>query len=179
MTNRADLERLADEIRRSHYGDAWHGSAVSELLADVAPETAAARPIGGAHTIWEIALHIRTWRREVARRLVRRKSGEPEDGDWPAAPGSATTKAPVSVDAWERDRASLAAATDELIAAVRNLSSDELDRPLESTRDPALGTGTTLRAMIHGIPQHDAYHGGQIALLKRAEAGPASRKAKP
>jgi len=34
-------------------------------------------------------------------------------------------------------------------------------------RDAALGSGVTYREMLHGLAQHDAYHSGQIALLKR------------
>ncbi|MGH7727059.1 MAG: DinB family protein [Candidatus Eiseniibacteriota bacterium] len=171
MSDRTDLERLADEVRCSHHGDAWHGSAVEELLADVDHETAALRSIPDAHTIWELALHIRSWRREVARRLAIRKSGTPDEGDYPPTPeGNAAT-----AEAWERDRASLTAATQELIDAIRKFAIDELDRPLDPKRDPALGTGVITRVMIHGVAQHDAYHGGQIALLKKAAAARATK----
>jgi hypothetical protein len=35
---------------------------------------------------------------------------------------------------------------------------------------PALGTGVTVAAMLAGLARHDGYHGGQIAILKRALA---------
>ena len=42
-----------------------------------------------------------------------------------------------------------------------------------SDRNPALGTGVTHRAMVHGVIQHNAYHSGQISLLRRAlRSGP-------
>jgi hypothetical protein len=37
-----------------------------------------------------------------------------------------------------------------------------------SDRDPALGSGVNHRAMVHGLIQHNAYHSGQIALLRKA-----------
>jgi hypothetical protein len=37
-------------------------------------------------------------------------------------------------------------------------------------REPALGTGVTVAAMLAGLAQHNACHGGQIAILKRALA---------
>jgi hypothetical protein len=37
-----------------------------------------------------------------------------------------------------------------------------------SDRDPALGTGATYRGMVNGLVQHNAYHSGQLALLRKA-----------
>ena len=44
---------------------------------------------------------------------------------------------------------------------------------LEAARLDAMVPGQTIsiRAMLHGVVQHDAYHGGQIALLLRAQEG--------
>ena len=44
---------------------------------------------------------------------------------------------------------------------------------LEPTNDPRsrpLGTGVSYYELLHGIVQHDAYHAGQIAILKRVIA---------
>ena len=41
----------------------------------------------------------------------------------------------------------------------------------EPTNDPRsgpLGTGVSYYVLLHGIVQHDVYHSGQIALLKKA-----------
>jgi hypothetical protein len=35
------------------------------------------------------------------------------------------------------------------------------------TRDPALGTGVSFAQTVSGVVQHLAYHGGQIALLRK------------
>jgi hypothetical protein len=43
-----------------------------------------------------------------------------------------------------------------------------LDEPVGMTRDAPLGTGFSYYVMLHGLAQHDAYHTGQIMLLKRA-----------
>jgi len=34
--------------------------------------------------------------------------------------------------------------------------------------DPPLGSGVPFEVMLHGLAQHNAYHAGQIALLRRA-----------
>src|SRR5690348_12583481 len=60
--------RLADQVRRAFEGEAWHGDSVLELLRDVNPRMAAAKPIPNAHSIWELLLHIAAWDRTVIRR---------------------------------------------------------------------------------------------------------------
>jgi hypothetical protein len=35
-------------------------------------------------------------------------------------------------------------------------------------RNAALGTGVSYAAMLAGLVQHDAYHGGQVGLLRKA-----------
>src|SRR5579859_8084280 len=52
---------IADQLRRAFYGEAWHGPALIELLADVDACTAAARPLANAHSIWELVLHVAAW----------------------------------------------------------------------------------------------------------------------
>src|SRR6266446_1439447 len=65
----SETARLADQIRRAFEGDAWHGDSIKELLTGVTAETAAAKPIKDAHSIWELALHIAAWDDAVLRRI--------------------------------------------------------------------------------------------------------------
>ena len=53
-----ESERIAEQLRRAWEGEAWHGPPLKEILAGVTAQQAAARPVGGAHAIWEIVLHI-------------------------------------------------------------------------------------------------------------------------
>ena len=127
-------------------------------------EEAAAHPIPGAHSIWEIVLHMTGWLNEVRRRLGGRPPDMPEKGDWPE-PGE------TSEAAWQRDRSRLEeAVTKSSRHALRSPRGGpgpdgRIDR---RARNPALGTGVTHRAMVNGIVQHNAYHSGQIALLRKA-----------
>ena len=65
----SELQRLEEQLRRSLEGGAWHGPAVLEVLEDVSPEQADAHPIAGAHSIWELVLHLASDYRLVLRRL--------------------------------------------------------------------------------------------------------------
>ena len=64
-----DVEILADQISRAFRGESWHGPSVLEVLAGVSAEDAAAHPIAGAHSIWEIVLHLAGGYTLVLRRL--------------------------------------------------------------------------------------------------------------
>ena len=43
-----------------------------------------------------------------------------------------------------------------------------MDELVGGIRDQAMGSGQTYRQMLHGLLQHDAYHLGQISLIKKA-----------
>ena len=54
-------EAIADSLRRTLTGPMWHGAAVNQLLSGLSAADAACRPIAGAHTIWELVLHMAAW----------------------------------------------------------------------------------------------------------------------
>jgi len=152
--------RLIDQFKRAHDGDPWHGSPVKEILKGVTHDQAARRPPNGAHSIWELVLHMTGWRNEVARRAKGEPAGEPAAGDYPdvGAPTAAR---------WKAALAALDASDANLTTVVRDLSDDDLMKPTNDPRNRPLGTGVTYYELLHGIVQHDAYHGGQIAILKK------------
>lgn len=158
--SRLDADLIIAELRRAHNGDPWHGPSRSALLADVTPAEAFWHPSGGAHSIWETVLHMRSWTREVTRRALGGEPAGPADGDWPVIPD-------CSASAWEESKASLDAAHEELLATVRAIPKSRLAKKVGVTRHAPLGTGISHRAMLHSLAQHDVYHSGQIALLKR------------
>jgi uncharacterized damage-inducible protein DinB len=153
-------DELLDTLRRSFDGDAWHGPAVADAINGVTDVQAARRPPGGAHSIWEITLHIAAWANEVARRLHGHEPAEPEEGDWPVTGGS-----------WREASQRVRTARDRVIRRVEELAESDLDTTVGRTRDPSLGTGFTYAGIIEGLAQHNAYHAGQIMLLRRVLSG--------
>ena len=81
-----EIDRIADQLERAYRGDPWYGPSLRSVLAGIRAEDAARHVIPGAHSIWEIVLHLTGWQREVARRLRDGVCREPAGGDWPAAP---------------------------------------------------------------------------------------------
>jgi uncharacterized damage-inducible protein DinB len=69
---------------------------------------------------------------------------------------------------WQAARAALAQALTNLREQLRRLPDERLDQVVGGERNPALGTGVTVLVMLHGLLQHNTYHLGQIALLRKA-----------
>ena len=151
-----DRRTIAKVLERSVAGDPWHGPSLAALLADVTADEAARRPIPGAHSIVEIVLHVAAWAEEVGARLAGGGPGDPAAGDWP------------SPCPWDEAHARLAAVHAGLLRRVAAFPEERLGERFGGAREPALGTGVTFAEMMIGVAEHNAYHGGQIALLKRA-----------
>ncbi len=153
-----EAERIADQFRRAHEGEAWHGPSLKELLRDVDAGQAAARPVAGAHSILELVLHIAAWERVARRRLegdAAQIYNTPED--WPAG-GDAE-------EAWREALKALEEEDAKLRAAILRLDDSKLDEPIHE------GMSSTY-VTLHGVAQHSLYHAGQIALLKKALGPP-------
>lgn len=151
----SEMERLRDQLRRSIEGSAWHGPALREVLAGVTAEAAAARPIEAAHSIWELVLHVSAWQDAVRRRLASDAAIEltPAE-DWPTVSDSSPSTWQKALDGLERMYL-------ELERDLAALDDRVLDRPVP-------GMGYNVYVMLHGVVQHNLYHAGQIALLKKA-----------
>jgi hypothetical protein len=157
----SEITRLVDQLEREHSGDPWHGSPMLQILEGVDAATAARKPFPETHSIWELVLHVTGWKREVARRTMGAPAAEPANGDWPAV-GEPTEAR------WNAVLDDLNAAHLELISAVHALPEARLFEPTNDPRNRPLGTGVSYYVLLHGAVQHDVYHAGQIALLKRA-----------
>lgn len=156
-----EIESIVDELRHAHDGSPWHGSSRADILRGVTAAGAARRPVPNAHTIWELVLHMAAWTGEVARRTRGHAPRTPLEGDWPASP------AETSDAHWQRAIVGLGDAHTGLVQAVQAFPESRLATRVGDERTPALGTGVTYGAMLRGLAQHDAYHSGQIALLKK------------
>lgn len=146
---------IADQLRRAFYGEAWHGPALIELLADVDACTAAAKPLANIHSIGELVLHIAAWDNAAIVRLSGKKCQPTGSHNFP--PVSKATEA-----AWRKTVAAARRTHDRLVKIVAGLPDSRL-------RDRVPGKRYDFSHMLHGIAQHELYHAGQIAILKKIQ----------
>src|SRR5262245_61760240 len=146
-----EIARIVEQLTEVHDGNAWHGPSVREALEGVSAAGAATRPVGAAHSVWEIVHHMR-----VTDELVRtRLSGEdaPGDDDWP-------TLTDTSEKAWRAAVAGLEKTQQGLRAAASNVPDARLHEKIP-------GQEQTYWQNLLGVMHHDLYHAGQISLLKK------------
>ncbi len=146
------IERILDQLNAAYGGDAWHGSALRQLLEDVTEEEARATPVAGAHSILELVVHVRAWMDAVSERLAGNARELTTEEDW----------SDVTRTSWAAALEELDRAQSRVCDAVARLSADDLDRKVA-------GKPYTTYVLVHGLIQHNLYHAGQIALLKKAK----------
>ena len=148
-----EVARIHDQLVRAYRGEAWHGAPVRDLVDGVNAEQAAHKILPHTHTIWEIVLHISAWQRAVLARLQGREMQLTPDADWPPVPD------PIE-PGWSAALAELEETHRRLADAVAALDDASLERVVP-------GKQYSVYFMLHGVIQHDLYHAGQIAVLRK------------
>jgi uncharacterized damage-inducible protein DinB len=154
----SEASRIADQLRRAFYGDAWHGDSVFEILRGVTAAQAAAHPITNAHSIWELVLHIAAWDGAVRRRMTGVAVKLSGKKNFPPV-------LDTSAAAWTKTLEHARRVHDELVDAVEKFPEKSLNKQVPGKQ----GAHYTFYYMLHGVVQHELYHAGQIALLKRCD----------
>ena len=144
-----DIRRILQAtVEDAYVGKAWHGPSLRGSLRGIIANQAFWRPADARHNIWELVLHCAYWKYAVRRRLLGDRATKfPRKGA-----NFLPTPDPPTEAAWSADLALLGRSHKALIEAIESLPKTKL---LTSART------------IYGVAAHDAYHTGQIQLLKR------------
>jgi len=155
----SETTRIADQLRRAFRGEAWHGPSLLDLLAEITPEQARARPLRSVHSIWDLVLHIDVY----VQAAFDATQGAPmpklfgTERDWPALTDD-------SAEGWFDAQDRLFQNAENLAQAIEKVDEAKL-------RDTVPGRSYDFYYLFHGIVQHSLYHGGQIAILKKTILG--------
>jgi|SRR5271157_2882486 len=137
----------------------WHeahadlSSAVDDFPAELRGRT----PAGMPHSAWQLLEHIRIALWDIVEfcRDTRHKSPPWPEGYWPKAP------APPTDDAWDESVKAIGANLDAMRKLIQDPKQD-LFAPLPG------GSGQTLLREVLLAADHNAYHLGQLVLVRRA-----------
>ncbi|HTZ99471.1 MAG TPA: DinB family protein [Candidatus Aquilonibacter sp.] len=150
----SEVRRILDQMDRAFSGDAWHGPPLMRLLEGVSAEDASKHAVPGAHSIWELVHHIGAWNSIVQHRLLGETVEVTTQRDWPPV-------WEVSDPAWKRAIENLIESRARLRQVAAHLREDQLDEKIGATT-------VSRYEILHGVIQHDLYHAGQIAVLRKA-----------
>jgi uncharacterized damage-inducible protein DinB len=152
---------LSQKLLTVWNGEPWYGSSSSAILKGVTADEALAHPLPGAQSIWETLLHLTAWTEETTSRMTGGESKAPSRGDWPAVKGS-------TQDDWMAAQIELLNARKALLASIEQAHEESLFLQVPKTGETGHGSGATRAGTVSGLADHDVYHLGQIALLKKS-----------
>ena len=151
---------MDDDALRKHVGDLLRSRGAhvgfEEAAADIPPKLRGVRPAGAAHTPWQILEHLRIAQWDILEfsRSAQHVFPDFPDGYWPPS------AAPPDDSAWDR---SVSAFKSDLEAMARLVedSATDLFAPIPH------GEGQTILREALLVADHNAYHIGQLVLLRR------------
>jgi hypothetical protein len=150
----------SDNVLREHLVKLLKGGdahvVFDEAIESLPAELRGKRPEGGEYSPWELLEHLRIAQRDILEfsRDARHKSPKWPEGYWPAKP------APASEKAWEQ---SVREFRDDLNAMCDLVSDQKTDLFAKIPH----GDGQTILREALLTADHNAYHIGQIVLVRR------------
>jgi len=151
----SEVDRILIHYDQVMAGDPWHGDPIARILDGMTAEAAAARPLPGAHSIWEILSHMTFWEGVVTKRLQGQRAGLVEELNFPAMPAATDEN-------WRK-------ALDKFRASNQRFR-EELGKFVPTKLDELSAAGKrTYYEEAQGIIEHHLYHLGQIAMLRKTQ----------
>jgi uncharacterized damage-inducible protein DinB len=152
-----ECKRIAAQLITSIDGKAWYGPSLREILEGVTAEQARAHPIASAHSISEIIAHVDAWVKMYSRAI----EGTPIP-PWPAMPTQVDwpSSNDESEETWQLSLRSFFDNHRKLAQRIEDFGDERLT---------SLVPGRTydFGQLFQTASLHAAYHGGQLALLRR------------
>lgn len=133
---------------------------IASTLKDFPPKLRGRKPKGSPHTPWQLLEHMRLGQWDILRFSVDSKHVSPKwpEGYWPK------TDAPSSDKAWKESVQQFLAGLDAMCDLVRDKKHD-LFAPIPH------GDGQTLLREALLLADHNAYHLGQLVLVRKTLEG--------
>jgi uncharacterized damage-inducible protein DinB len=152
---------LVNRLKDTWHGTPWYGDPSDKILAGITAVEATKKISPDAHSIWQIVLHMTAWTETATARVRGMGSKAPDRGDWPAV-------GETSDAAWSATLEDLAKVRRELIEEINVTHEEELQLHVKNHNPPFGDTGMSRSGTVLGLIEHDIYHLGQVALIKRA-----------
>lgn len=147
-----ETEKIAALFEAFYEGECWIGLNFKQAIEGV-DENLASKSMGeGYNSIWQLVNHLIYWRKTVLIRL-QGISGHPSIPDF-------YQPEHTNQQLWQALLLDFAEVHTELVKLIRQFPEEKLDAP-SPKKDQ------TYYQLLTGCLQHDAYHMGQIILLKK------------
>ena len=146
---------FAEQLKDVYNGEPWFGRSVDEILKETDEGVVFEKP-GNQHSILELLWHMITWKEFTLSRL----RDDPdkslhyfENIDWRTLDHS-------DKSLWQQGLQHFAALHNELVEVMQQQKDELLSKKINERN-------YDFRKLLNGVVQHDIYHLGQIAYLKK------------
>lgn len=138
----------------------WHGGpTLMGALRGVDAVQASWKPAPDRKSIWELALHIAYWNYSV-----RRYFDPSVEKGFTRSPSNFPKVEDPTDENWKKDKFLVSEEHNKLIFAIQSFPESRLGEKTKSKKEWTYGQ------LMMGVTVHDAYHIGQIQLMKRLYA---------
>jgi uncharacterized damage-inducible protein DinB len=146
---------IAEQLKNAYQGEPWFGRSIKEILSEIDIAIVFEKP-KGQHSILELLWHVITWKEFTLSRL-RNDNGKSvqyfEKNDWRQLGHSDKTL-------WQQGLQEFSKLHNELIEVIQQQKDEILSQRVSDKN-------YDFRKLLYGVKEHDIYHLGQIAYIKK------------
>lgn len=149
------LNQYIQQFEAVYRNQPWYGDNLLSVLEDVTDAEAFTRPAPNLKSLAELVAHVIYWRQSLIKRLegdTSFKASMKSEDNWPALVSLKNMGWPALCLQLEQTQQQLL---------------KQLQRHDETVLQEPYRTGTSVQQLIEGVLQHDIYHQGQMALVKK------------
>jgi uncharacterized damage-inducible protein DinB len=152
---RKEIDYIITTLHSILDGEPWYGRPAMKILQEIDPNSIYRKPNENSHSLVELLYHMNTWAEFTLKRLEKIEETDPgafEKADWREIDPSEHT--------WEKALAQFKV-THDLIIEFLGTKDDKFLSEKVDYRE------YNFRFLLNGLIQHDVYHIGQIAYVKK------------
>jgi uncharacterized damage-inducible protein DinB len=154
-----ELQSIIHNMKSTLEGEPWFGRSVYAILDEINPSITFKKPNKNSHSLIDLLYHMNTWAEFTLKRIEGDKETDlkaSEELDW--------RKIDPKIHSWEKGLTEFKAIHSKIIKLL-NDKDDEFLKGIVDYRN------YKYRFLIHGLIQHNIYHLGQIAYIKKLLMG--------
>lgn len=150
-----EIQSIIRNLENTLAGEPWFGRPVYALMEEIDEGIVYKKPNDNSHSLIELLYHMITWAEFTARRLEGDKKPDVEFAekmDW--------REIKPSVHTWKKGLAEFRSIHKKIIALLEKKEDEFLKEKVDYRQ-------YNFRFLLNGLIQHNIYHAGQIAYLKK------------
>jgi uncharacterized damage-inducible protein DinB len=150
-----ELQSIIRNLQNINTGEPWYGRAVYEMLEEIDPAIVYKKPNEDSHSLIELLYHMITW----AEFTLKRIEGDKEQ-DLAASEKMDWREIDPKIHAWKKGLSEFKTIHKKIIQLLDKKDDEFLKENVDYRK-------YNFRFLLNGLIQHNIYHIGQIAYLKK------------